>query len=96
MSAYGRTPTIENLTLTVANTEYSVEMPPSVKKVSFQCRAAADVRYAFVAGKVATPTAPYFTLKSGGEKTLDDMHLGGRVYFGTASAGSIIELEYWL
>lgn len=96
MSAYGRTPTILNLTLTSANAEYYVDLPPIVKQVSFQCRAAADVRYAFETGKVATPTAPYFTLKSGGEKTLGDMHLGGRIYFGTASAGSIIELEYWL
>ena len=95
MTTASRTVNIENKTLTSANTEYYIELPPSTSKISFQCRTSADVRYAFVTGKVATPTAPYFTLKSGGEKTLEEMNFGGRIYFASGSAGVIIELEYW-
>lgn len=95
MTTASRTVVITNTTLTSANTEYYVELPPNKSKISFQCRTSADVRYAFETGKVATPTAPYFTLKSGGEKTLEEMNFGGRVYFASGSAGVIIELEYW-
>lgn len=58
-------PEIINATLTSADTEYSRQLPPGTKNFSLQCRTAFDVRFAFATGRVATPTAPYMTVKSG-------------------------------
>ena len=49
-------PTIYNKTLTSANTEYSQTLT-DVKNLTFQCRTSFAVRYAFVTGKTAAPTA---------------------------------------
>ena len=51
--------------LSEADAEYSLTLPDSCVEWSFQCRDAVDIRYAFVTGKVATPTEPYLTCKSG-------------------------------
>lgn len=58
-------PEITNVTLTSADTEYSHKFAVAMKYFSAQCRTAFDVRYAFCTGRVATPTAPYATIKSG-------------------------------
>ena len=59
------TPVVLNVTLTSADTEYSQALPIGTKYFSMQCRTAFDVRYAFLTGRVATPTAPYATVKVG-------------------------------
>ena len=93
------TPLVTNKTLTDANTEYSVVLTGSCRFITFQCRTAFDVRYAFVTGKVATPTAPYATLKSGGvysspEKV--EVPLGGlTLYLASAQAAVVVELTEW-
>ena len=89
-----RTVSVYNVTLTVANTEYSQELPPNARALAVQPRTAVDVRMAFVTGKVATPTAPYFTMKSGSALALQDLQLtdGATVYFGTATAGTVVEI----
>jgi hypothetical protein len=101
------TPTIQNVTLTSADTEYSLTLPDNTRAFSFQCRTAFDVRYAFETGKVATPTAPYATVKSGhwynsmesmgnytpaGDATTD---YDGTIYFAADEAGVIVELISW-
>jgi hypothetical protein len=58
-------PVILNVTLTSADTEYSQALPIGTKYFSIQCRTAFAIRYAFATGRVATPTAPYATVKSG-------------------------------
>jgi hypothetical protein len=58
-------PEITNVTLTSADTEYSHKFAVAMKYFSAQCRTAFDCRYAFATGRVATPTAPYATIKSG-------------------------------
>lgn len=85
---------IYNVTCTSANTEYSQALPPNVRSLAIQPRTAVDVRVAFVTGKVATPTAPYLTLKSGQPLTLGDLQLAddATVYVGTASAGTVVEI----
>lgn len=85
-----------NLTLTNANTEYSQALPANCRKVIFRCRTEYDVRYAWVTGKVATPTAPYQTLKAGAEYGIDDVKLASStLYFASSTAGVIIEIEAW-
>jgi hypothetical protein len=92
------TPTVYNLTLTNANTEYSQAMPANCRGWEFQCRTAVDVRYAFVTGKVATPTAPYMTCKAGNAHNSPGLNQGtspSTLYFASASAGVVVEITAW-
>jgi len=87
--------TVYNLTLTNANTEYSQQLPANCCRYDFQCRTAFDVRYAWVTGKVAGPTAPYMTLKAGGTFTSEfvPQSLGQQtLYFASAQAGVVVEI----
>jgi hypothetical protein len=89
-------PTLSALTLAVANTQYSQALPVICRRVSFQCRTAVDVRFAFVTGKVAAPTDPYMTLKSGGSYDSGPVKMEGKtLYLASASAGVVIEIEAW-
>ena len=88
-------PTVYNLTLTLADTEYSQALPTNCARYDWQCRTAFDVRYAYVTGKVKAPTAPYMTLKAGGTFTSDfvPQSIGQQtVYFASAQAGVVIEI----
>ena len=89
-------PSSYNITLISANTEYSQLLPSGTKELRFRCRTLFDIRYAFVTGKVATPTAPYFTLPAGSDYFSDGDDLSGfTLYFASAGAGVIVELEVW-
>jgi len=88
------TPIVYNLTLANANTEYSQELPAHTKELRFRCRTLYDVRYAWVAGKVATPTTPYLTLPAGCDYWSDRNDLSSRtLYFASSTAGVVIEME---
>ena len=52
--------TLTNTTLTDVDTEYSVTLQDPCARLVFQARTAVGIRYAFVAGKVATgvPASP--------------------------------------
>jgi hypothetical protein len=88
-----------NLTLTSADTEYSHLLQTTTRQVRFQCRTAYDVRYAYTTGKVATPAAPYQTLKSGTVRAIDGIGVAAgatrTLYFASAQAGVIVEIEEW-
>lgn len=90
------TPTIVNVTLTLANTEYSWLMPNDTQTFEFQARTAADVRFAFTTGLVAAPTPPYFTLKSNDYYTSPPVNMTGQtIYFASGSAGTVVEIMAW-
>ena len=86
------TPTLYNVTLTNADTEYSQALA-SCKGIEFQARTAVDIRFAFVTGKVATPTAPYMTLKSGQWYYFDGSPT--TLYLASATAGTVVEIILW-
>lgn len=92
-------PTLYNVALTTQNTEYSQQLPADVRRIRFQNRAAVDLRYAFETGKVATPTAPYMTLKSG--QVYDQMIQRDQIigqptlYLAAGSASQTVEIETW-
>lgn len=88
---------IYNKTLTSANTEYSQAFPSWMKSFTFKCRdTSAVVRFAFVSGKVATPTAPYMTLAANTAFDVSDMNTPSgvplTVYFASATAGVVMEI----
>ena len=93
------TPTAYNVTLTVADTEYSQALPANCRGFEFQARTEATVRYAFVTGKVATPTAPWLTLKAGDyyySPPLNQAASPSTLYIGSATAGTIVEILAWV
>ena len=91
----GTTPTVYNITTTNANTEYSQALPVGTKKLQIQNRGFNDTRYAYAAGKVATPTAPYLTLKSGDAYFEDNLALTGVTLYVASTAGSVVEVLAW-
>jgi len=99
--SYPNTPMHRNVTLTLGDTEYSITLPQNTRAFMFQNRGANAIRFAFEGGKVATPTAPYFTLKGGAAYSKEDVNFseasGGILYFGIAPAnsGDIVEVEAW-
>ena len=94
---FAAAPVLFNQTLTAANTEYTITLPAGCTHFEMQARTNANVRFAFETGKVATPTAPYMTLKAG--YTYSSYNLWGSqtllVYVATPTAGTIVELIAW-
>lgn len=90
----GQFPQIYNTTLAIADTEYS-QYVTGVKKFTIQCQTAYDVRIAFATGYVATPTAPYETIKAGAAYWEDDVIFDGTLYFATDEAGVVVETTVW-
>lgn len=92
------TPTAYNVTLAVADTEYSQAMPANCRGFEFQCRTEHDVRFAFVTLKVAGPAAPYLTLKAGDYYhtfPINQAALPSTLYLASATAGVIVEILAW-
>ena len=91
------TPTEYNKTLTSADTEYSQVLPANTREFRFRCRTLFDVRYSFTTSKVATPTAPYFTLPAGSDYISDNNNLTSKtLYLASAEAGVVVELEVYI
>ena len=90
------TPTIYNIDMAVVDTEYSQALPAGTKKFTFQCRQGNDMRFSFTTGKVATPTAPWTTLKAGMVYFEDSLNLTSKtLYVATDVAGDDVELICW-
>jgi hypothetical protein len=90
------TPTIYNVTMTNANTEYSQALPSNTKKFLIQTRDGTAFRFAYVTGKVATPTAPWLTVPANSVYYEDMIEEATQtLYFACASAGKIIEIVTW-
>ena len=92
------TPNVLNQTLTNANQEYEQSLTGGTRAFSVQCQTAAVIRIAFVTGKVATPTAPYATIKAGTAYSIDD--LSGKsgvitLYLASPTAGVVAEIIEW-
>jgi len=88
--------TVYNITLTSADTQYSQAIPASTLEIRFRCRTLYDVRYAWITGKVATPTAPYLTLPAGSDYHSDANDLNSQtIYLASAQAGVVVEVETW-
>ena len=91
-------PTVYNVTLTDANTEYSQVLATGASAFSMQCRTSFAVRFAWVTGKVATPTAPYGTMKA--DSSYDETFEAGNqsaltIYLASGTAGVVVEITVW-
>jgi len=84
-------PQVLTVTLTAANTEYSVRVPAS-NGFEFHARSAVNVRYAFETGKVATPTNPYATLVANATFSAPVESDPFVLYLASATPGTVVEL----
>lgn len=63
----GRNPTIFNISMPAANTEYAMTLPSRTVAFDLGIRTNdAILRFAFTSGRVAAPTAPWYQIPSGG------------------------------
>jgi len=92
------TPTVYNVVMTLADTEYSQVLPANTKIVEFRCQESGfDTRFAYETAKVATPTAPYRTLLAGEVKTVEGLNLTSKtLYFACGTAAKTMEIECWV
>jgi hypothetical protein len=90
-------PTIYNKTCTVADTEYSQALPAGTKKFVCKFRNAAHAgRIAFVTGKVATPTEPYWSIWANGTYNEDQIKGAAiTIYVASGTAGAVLEIVAW-
>lgn len=96
-------PIIYNVTMTVADTEYSQQLSQYTKKFLIHTRDESEFRLAFVTGKVATPTAPWMTIPSASRLFEDGLFLrvqqddwDGTLYFSSDDTGKVIEILEWV
>jgi len=90
------TPTIYNVTMTSADTEYSQAIPANTRRLTIQCQGAYDIRFAFASGKVATPTAPYGTIKKGMNYYEENLKTSGlTVYVACGTTSQVAEIYCW-
>ena len=84
----GSTPTIYNVTMTLANTEYSQAIPSGTKSITVQCRGLYDVKVAWV-----TAASAYLTIKSGFNYGEDRFNMtGATLYFQCGTAAQLLEI----
>lgn len=88
-------PTIVNVSMTLASTEYSYSLPAGTKRFSFKLRdAGADCQVAFVQGESGTT---YVNLPGGRTYSESEIKGGGNVLrFRSASAGQTAEILSWV
>ena len=85
-------PTIYNLTLTDANTEYSQALPANTTKYVVQCRTDDDVKMSFTSGESGTK---YLTIHGGQSYWEDLVKISPTLYFQSATAGVVVEIVAW-
>lgn len=90
-------PIVHNVTLTLADTEYSQVLPLDCKAFEFHCRSSDAIRFAFEPGRVAAPAAPYMTLPADNwYYSFDiDFDVVWTVYFASAVAAVVVEIIAW-
>ena len=86
-----------NITLTLADTEYSQALPANTKKIEFWSRGKYAFRHAFTAGKVASLVSPYLTAFANSNYESPGMAdlTSKTIYFATDTAGDVIEMRVW-
>ena len=94
------TPTIYNIVMTLADTEYSQLLPDNTKRISANVQdgsSADNVRFAWETGKVATPTVPYLKFPQNVQVEESDLKLTTKtLYFASSIAGKTIQIQVWV
>jgi hypothetical protein len=90
------TPTVYNIAMATANTEYSQALPANTKKFTIGLiENDTAFRLAFATGKVATPTAPYTQWPAGGYYCEDEILATPTIYAACGIAGKNLQIIAW-
>ena len=94
---FAKTPGVSTLTLTNANTEYSLELPLGLVYAEIHARQSADIRIAWETGAVAAGAKPYFTIKADDCMVIRNakMLTNRTIYIASSDAGTIVEFLTW-
>jgi len=79
---------IINTTLTLAGTEYTINMPSIYHSFDIKIRSGGDAKCAFIATQSGTI---YWTILSGATWSQDRIRLGADIFCQSATAGTIVE-----
>lgn len=85
-------PTIYNLDVTLANTEYSQALSANTKKISIACRGTAKLQVAFASGDSGVL---YFTIPRGARREIDGVNFTGAVYLQASEDAQVVEILEW-
>ena len=85
-------PQIINGVLTIANTEYQVELPLNCHKFSIKTRTFASLKLAYTAGESGTN---YITIPSGTSYWEDGIRTNAIFYIQSPTAGIVAEVIAW-
>jgi hypothetical protein len=89
------TPTIQIVTLTSGDTEYSVVLPENTKIIDIQARTAVSIRMAWETGQVASGT-DYWTIKANNTHYQNNLYASGKtLYLASSTAGTVVEIKSW-
>ena len=88
---------LKTFPLTLVDTEYSMDLQDNCQGFEFRNRGTAAIRYAFVPGKVATPTEYYAVLPANwAYESPSNMDLTGfTLYFATSTLGQVMQVVTW-
>lgn len=85
-------PVVVNGTLTLANTEYGIELPLNVHKFILKARTLANLKISFSAG---TSGSEYFSIPSGNSYSEDGVRTNNYIYIQSPTAGTVVEIIAW-
>lgn len=90
----GGRPTLTNVSMTSANTEYSYALPSGTSKALIKLRdGTVACKLGYVSGASGTT---YLTIPAGSSKEITDIKgTGITLYFQSASASQVLEVEVW-
>ncbi len=85
-------PIIANITLTLANTEYSYELPGGMQKFSIKARGGNELQVCLVSGF----SENYVTIAAGRTYTENNIKgFGNTLFFKSSGAGEVAEIIAW-
>ncbi len=89
------TPTIYNVTCTLANTEYSQSVSTGTKKFLIRVRGIAEMRLAFDVADTDDGNM-YVTVPHGCSYTEEALLFNGTLYFRTNKPAQVVEIVEWI
>jgi hypothetical protein len=88
------TPNIQNISISLANTEQSFSFPSTTKKFEIKLRGSGRLQISYTSGASGTN---FITLPIGTSYSVNDLNLSGNldIYFQSSKASETLEIEYW-
>lgn len=87
------TPFITNLTLLLANNEYSFSIPANTTSFRFRARGTSSLKFAYTAGGTSTN---FYTLSRGASHEVKNINsVGVTLYIQGDKPGEVVEIEGW-